>query len=210
MRQAVNKRKETLARKKQKQTDDKTTPTPTPESMPPEERPHLPSNSALPHPAASCTLYEAGGTMSMASQQQPLPPHHQQQQQPPHGMGGVLHLVGGHDAHPPIAHGSAMLPVPLSMPPQQQAMPGLPTVYDNEYRPHGHQSLVHGYHPDSAPPSQAAERNPFLDNGYADLHARLPFSHLDGMNEGHGGRMNSHGHGHGHGHGWGPGPGPQG
>lgn len=192
MRQAVNKRKETLARKKQKQTDDKTTPTPTPESMPPEERPRVPSNPVLPPPSAS-TLHEAGGPIPRASQQQI-----------PHGMGGVLHLVGGHDAHPPVSHGSVVLPAPLSLPPQQQAMPG-PPVYDNEYRS-PHHSLVQGY-PDSAAAPAPAERNPFLDNGYADLHARLPFSHLDGLNEGRGRQEQERG---GHGRGWGPGPGPQG
>lgn len=183
MRQAVNKRKETLARKKQKQTDDKTTtPTPTPESMPPEDRPRIPSTPALPPPNSS-TLHEGGATIPMSSQQQP----------PPHGLGGVLHLVGGHEAHPPVGPGS-MLPGPHSLPPQQQASHG-PPIYDHDYRPPP-RSLNN--YPDSAP---STERNPFLDNGYADLHARLPFSHLDGRD-----RRGSHEHDRGHGYGWGPGP----
>lgn len=200
MRQAVNKRKETLARKKQKQTDDKTTPTPTPESVPPEDRPRVPSNPSSTHPGPS-VMHEAGGNFPPSSQQPHQHPNH-------HGMGGVLHLVGGHDAHPPVApHGSAH----LSMPPQHQAM-SRPPVYEGEYRhPPHHRPMMHPGYAEPPPPlsHSTGERNPFLDNGYADLNARLPFSHLDAMGDGGRGRGPEYERG-GHLHGWGMGPGPQG
>lgn len=156
MRQAVNKRKETLARKKQSQADKSVpgasvTPTPQPEPTPTslsqaqmqtQSGPvtsilHQPGSSELPTPVA-------------------LPPQQQQQHQqsqPPHSYGNSMHLMSGHDAHPT---GGVVLPPPSAM-----TAGSMSHIIDGPVYPPRRRDQ--------------ARQNPFLDHGYADRGPRLPF-----------------------------------
>lgn len=156
MRQAVNKRKETLARKKQTQVDKSVTgasvtPTPQPESAP---------HSATHGGPVTPILLQPGFAETSTPTALPPPPHHQHQQQQqnqPHhgGYGGSMHLIGGgHDGHHPA--GGLVLPPPSAMMPHM--MDGPPA-----------------YPPQPLPRREPARQNPFLDHGYADRGPRLPF-----------------------------------
>lgn len=152
MRQAVNKRKETLARKKQNQADKSVTgtsltPTPQPESAPASSthnHTHIQGGPITP------ILHQPGPSDNLAPIALP-PPH--QQNQPPHGYGNNMHMMGGHDGHP---GGGMVLPPPSSM-------TAAPTPY-----------MMDG---PAYPPlrREPARQNPFLDHGYADRGPRLPF-----------------------------------
>lgn len=179
MRQAVNKRKETLARKKQKVSDDKTTtPTPQPESAPPSAHSQdiTTTPPSLP-PLGLPALPEAIAPI-------PLPP--QQQQQPPHGYEGMLHN--------PFKHDDGRAPGRSVVLPPAHTLTGPGPMAPQHF--HEQQE----YRPQPPPlPREPVSQNPFLDNGYAGLYPRLPFSNGD-FDE----RNGRFDHG-GPGHGWGQG-----
>lgn len=166
MRQAVNKRKETLARKKQSQADksvpgSSVTPTPQPESAPPPS-----AQGPVPIQGTPVTpiLHHQQGSNELPTPIGLPPPqhhhHHHGQPPPPHGymhmMSGGPHDNGGH--HP---GGGVVLPPPSAMAAGSMAphmMDGPPT-----------------YPPPHGPRREPARQNPFLDHGYADRGPRLPF-----------------------------------
>lgn len=182
MRQAVNKRKETLARKKQSQADKSVpgasvTPTPQPEPNPAasaQAQAQAQNGSATPllPPPASSGLSETTGPVS-------IPPSQRQHSQTSHAFGGGLHLVGSHDSH---STGGVVLPPPSAMTAGPLQQVDGPTYAPARREP--------------------ARQNPFLDNGYADRRPRLPFLPNGTMEDLMDGRYD-HGHG---GSGWGPGP----
>lgn len=148
MRQAVNKRKETLARKKQKQADDKTdtTPTPQPESAPPTAPMSLsaePRESILPPPPPRRRGSRAEHEPAKHKRRSISPPQqHPYMNQPPnlpddHPLMNYNHPL--HGFHDPYQYGPVVFKFPSDAPP---------------------------------PPPP----NPFLDHGYVDTHPRLPFS----------------------------------
>lgn len=202
MRQAVNKRKETLARKKQKQADDKTdtTPTPQPESTPMSAEPRELTTPVLPPPAGTTPVpgraesVVAKRSMSPNIPQMQIPQLHQPQQFVHHGydeQGGGMAMP----SHPSLSGGPSMLvglpaharhpyhdlPDYRTLPPQHSA---------------GHQ----------IPPSAVAgpsTHNPFLDNGYVDTHPRLPFTASAVAEIERIAREREREHREGRGHGWG-------
>lgn len=170
MRQAVNKRKETLARKKQKQDDTVTatgvTGTQTEaSSIPPEdqrerERTRLPSTPTVLPPSSGAAM--GGGAFPDGSnvggyrneqQQQGGPGQRdgqdrQGQIQGTHGF-GVLHLVGGNEAHPRVATPAGGMAMPLGLTAQAQGQGQFQHRQHQQQHPSQHQH--HGRHP---PPHQ--------------------------------------------------------
>lgn len=132
MRQAVNKRKETLARKKQKQSEDKVGgQTSTPATPQPESQSQTPGPiPTLPPGVAASAAAQPSPTM--------LP------QQPPREYGEPLHLVGGADYAPMPVHGV-----------RGPSSPRLMAVHDERHQAqvhahaHAHaQAQAQGYYPD--------------------------------------------------------------
>lgn len=142
MRQAVNKRKETLARKKQKQSDEKnptktSTPTPQPEMPPSQSRtPVTASAPSLPHPGAGGSTQPSPVDMGIKN----LPPQERHRD-----FGGIL--MGGEYNGPPGLPGGIRAP--------SQA----PLQHDDRQ--------VLGYMPDGPPPTHMA-----LPGGIWEAHAR--------------------------------------
>lgn len=186
MRQAVNKRKETLARKKQKQSDEKnptktSTPTPQPEMPPSQSRtPVTASAPSLPHPAAG------GGSaqpspVDMGSNKN-LPP----QQERHRDFGGIL--MSGDYNGPPALPGGIRAP--------SQAGPLQQQQHDD-----GRQVL--GYMPDGPPPPPPHMP---LPGGIWEAHARS-YANGGGREELNGDRLGErHGGGAAPAPGWGPQP----
>ncbi|KAK7718623.1 hypothetical protein SLS64_002583 [Diaporthe eres] len=142
MRQAVNKRKETLARKKQKQSDEKnptktSTPTPQPEMPPSQSRtPVTASAPSLPHPGPGGSTQPSPVDMGSKN----LPPQERHRD-----FGGIL--MGGEYNGPPGLPGGIRAP--------SQA----PLQHDDRQ--------VLGYMPDGPPPTHMA-----LPGGIWEAHAR--------------------------------------
>lgn len=182
MRQAVNKRKETLARKKQKQSDEKnptktSTPTPQPEMPPSQSRtPVTATAPSLPqHPAAAGSSSAQPSPVDNMGSNKNLPP----QQDRHRDFGGIL--MSGEYNGPPALPGGIRAPSQVAM--QQQ--------HDDRQ--------VLGYMQDGGPPPPHMP----LPGGIWEAHAR---SYANG-----GGReeqqMNGDRHGGGApGPGWGPQP----
>lgn len=162
MRQAVNKRKETLARKKQKQSDEKnptktSTPTPQPEMPPSQSRtPVTASAPSLPHPPAGGSAQPSPVDMGNKS----LPPQERHRD-----FGGIL-MSGEYNGPPGLPGG-------IRAPPQAALQ------HDDRQ--------VLGYMPDGPPPPHMP-----LPGGIWEAHARSyanggPREELNGDRHGGGG-----------------------
>lgn len=161
MRQAVNKRKETLARKKQIQSEEKvggqtSTPTPQPESQ-----------GQTPGPIVGPSILTPGVAAAAIAQPSPTMVQHQQQQ--PREYGEPLHLVGGPDYAPMPVRGASPRPM---------------AVHDERERHQAHahaqaqaqahaqaQAQAQGYYPDGPHPHHMAYGGgygQFYSNGAVD------------------------------------------
>lgn len=152
MRQAVNKRKETLARKKQSQADKSVTgasvtPTPQPESAPPSSTQGPQGGSGTP------ILHQLGPSENPTPMALPPP------QLQPHGYGNNMHLMGGHDGR------GVVLPPPSAMTAGSMAHMMDGPVYPPPPRHEPARQnpfLDHGY-------ADRGPRLPFLPNGPEDM-----------------------------------------